>query len=307
MNDSIHAADLTGANAIPADWLVPDWPAPAQVHALCTTRSGGVSTGPFASLNPSLNVGDDAVKVLQNRELLALAMRALEAKNTQNSGAPSAAAAASAAQPLFLQQVHAVGVKLIDGCSPAGQHADASVTATPGVGCAIMVADCLPVMFSHATLPVVGAAHAGWRGLVGQGGVGVLETCFDAYADLVRQHVGAATSTADIAANTLAWLGPCIGQPVFEVGAEVREAFVAHDAGAGALFADGKPGKFYANLSGLARRRLAARGITQLYGNDGTEAWCTVSNPSRYFSHRRDGTPSGGTGRLVVCVWTSAS
>ncbi len=301
MNDCIHAADLTGANAIPADWLVPDWPAPAQVHALCTTRSGGVSSGLFGTTNLSLNVGDDAQHVLQNRELLAHTMRAIEAKNTS-------ASSTQPRQPVFVHQVHGTEVKYIDQCATSGQDADASVSNTPGMGCVVMAADCLPVLFSHTSLPVVGAAHAGWRGLVGSAGVGVLETCFDAYADLVRKHTGQQTlGRAQIAAQTLAWLGPCISQPEFEVGAEVRAAFVAHDATVASLFTDGKPGKYYANLSGLARHRLQRQGISQLYGNDGSAAWCTVRNPDRFFSHRRDGKPGilGGSGRFAACVWVA--
>ncbi len=286
----------------PADWIIPHWPAPQGVYALCTTRAGGRSSGLFGTTNLSLNVGDDATHVLQNRELLALSMSALEAKNTKNLPGPAAR------QPVFVSQVHGSVVKMIDLCNTGVQAADASVTDTPGLGCAVMAADCLPVLFSHASLPVVGAAHAGWRGLVGEGGVGVLETCFDAYAQLVRKHPGQAhASDADIAAHTLAWLGPCISQPEFEVGAEVQAAFVAHDATAAALFVDGKPGKFYANLSGLARHRLQRRGITQLFGNDGTESWCTVRNPDRFFSHRRDGKAGvqGGSGRFAACVWVA--
>lgn len=287
--------------AFPTDWIVPNWPAPQGVYALCTTRAGGSSTGLFGTTNLSLSVGDEQAHVLQNRELVARAMRALEAKNALNAAAPPAR------QPVFVSQVHGTDVKIIDLCNTGVQAADASVTDTPGLGCAVMAADCLPVLFSHASLPVVGAAHAGWRGLVGQGGVGVLETCFDAYAQLVRKHVGADVSDADIAAQTLAWLGPCISQPEFEVGAEVQAAFVAHDASAAALFADGKPGKYYANLSGLARHRLQRRGITQLFGNDGSEPWCTVRNPDRFFSHRRDGKPGvlGGSGRFAACVWVA--
>ena len=286
----------------PADWIIPHWPAPQGVYALCTTRAGGSSSGLFGTTNLSLNVGDDAIHVLQNRELLARSMSALEAKNTKNLPDPAAR------QPVFVSQVHGTVVKMIDLCNTGVQAADASVTDTPGLGCAVMAADCLPVLFSHASLPVVGAAHAGWRGLVGEGGVGVLETCFDAYAQLVRKHPSQAhASDADIAAHTLAWLGPCISQPEFEVGAEVQAAFVAHDATAAALFVDGKPGKFYANLSGLARHRLQRRGITQLFGNDGTEPWCTVRNPDRFFSHRRDGKPGvqGGSGRFAACVWVA--
>lgn len=294
-------------NAFPQDWIVPDWPAPARVHALCTTRKGGSSTGLFGTTNLSLNVGDEATHVLQNRALLAQAMRSLEAQNASKGIAGGAVTAASPSQPVFVRQVHGTDVKYIDQCATSGQDADASVSDTPGMGCAVMAADCLPVIFSHANLPVVGAAHAGWRGLVGQGGVGVLETCFAAYAELVRKHLGEDMSHADIAAQTLAWLGPCISQPEFEVGPEVQAAFVEHDASAAAFFAAGKPGKFQADLSALARHRLQRQGITQLYGNDSSPAWCTVRNPERFFSHRRDGVPGvqGGSGRFAACVWVA--
>lgn len=284
----------------PADWIIPDWPAPKGVYALCTTRAGGSSTGLFGTTNLSLHVGDEQAHVLSNRALLAQAMAALEARQA----APGSDVQAPR-QPVFVRQVHGTAVKYIDQCATSGQDADASVSDTPGMGCAVMAADCLPVLFSHARLPLVGAAHAGWRGLVGQGGVGVLETCFEAYAQLVRKQAGQSLTNAEIASQTLAWLGPCISQPEFEVGAEVRAAFVEHDASAAALFADGKPGKFYANLSGLARHRLQRMGITALYGNDGSEPWCTVRNPERFFSHRRDGQPGvlGGSGRFAACVW----
>ena len=286
----------------PADWIILDWPAPKGVYALCTTRAGGSSTGLFGSTNLSLHVGDEQAHVLSNRALLAQAMAALEARQA----APGSDVQAPR-QPVFVRQVHGTVVKYIDQCATSGQDADASVSDTPGMGCAVMAADCLPVIFSHANLPVVGAAHAGWRGLVGQGGVGVLETCFAAYAELVRKHLGEDMSHADIAAQTLAWLGPCISQPEFEVGPEVQAAFVEHDASAAAFFAAGKPGKFQADLSALARHRLQRQGITQLYGNDSSPAWCTVRNPERFFSHRRDGVPGvqGGSGRFAACVWVA--
>ncbi|GAB2482485.1 peptidoglycan editing factor PgeF [Comamonas humi] len=285
--------------ALPGDWLVPDWPAAPGVHALCTTRSGGVSSGPYASLNLSLNVGDEPAAVHENRARLAGAMLALQ--RSQGAGE------APAPQPVLLHQVHGAEVEYLDACSAGGSHADASVTATPGVGCAIMVADCLPVLFAHRHLPIVGAAHAGWRGLVGQGGVGVLETTFEAFRALAQQQQAPDAHQSIAPGDMLAWLGPCIGQAAFEVGAEVREAFVAHDAGADVLFAPGKPGKFQADLAGLARRRLQAMGIAALYGNDGSEPWCTVSNPARFFSHRRDGSPGvlGGSGRFGVCIWVA--
>lgn len=280
--------------AIPEDWLIPDWPAAPGVHALCSARSGGVSGGLYASLNLSLNVGDEPARVQENRSRLAAAMLALQRRQ----GADRAAAP----QPVLLHQVHGARVEYLDACSAGGSHADASVSATPGVGCAIMVADCLPVLFAHRHLPIVGAAHAGWRGLAGEDGVGVLESTFDAFQALAGKSAGQVAP-----GDVLAWLGPCIGQAAFEVGPEVRAAFVAHDAGADRLFAPGRPGKFQADLAGLARRRLQAMGISALYGNDGGQRWCTVGNPERFFSHRRDGRPGvpGGSGRFGACIWVA--
>ena len=289
-------------NDIPEDWLIPDWPAAAGVHALCTARSGGVSSGPnglYASMNLSLNVGDEPASVQENRRRLAAAMLSLQRRQGSSQ--------AAAPQPVLLQQVHGVGVEYLDACSVAGSHADASVTATPGVGCAVMAADCLPVLFAHRHLPIVGAAHAGWRGLVGQGGTGVLETTFEAFCALARKDQAQGAHQRIAPHDMVAWLGPCIGQAAFEVGAEVREAFVTHDAGANQLFSPGKPGKFHADLAGLARRRLQALGITALYGNDSSQRWCTVSNPQQFFSHRRDGSPGvlGGSGRFGACIWVA--
>lgn len=284
----------------PADWLLPQWPTPPGVFALCTTRGGGASEGLFGASNLSFNVGDEAGNVQRNRQLLAQAMQALESQAGRDS------AAAPLRQPVFVRQVHGRQVQMLgEGCGDE-QPADASVSDVPGLGCAVMAADCLPVLFSHQRLPVVGAAHAGWRGLLGKDGLGVLESCFAAYAQKLRQQPGqGAMSDAQIAAETLAWLGPCISQPAFEVGAEVQAAFVQEDSRCASLFTAGLPGKFFANLSGLARHRLQRLGIHQLYGNDGSQPWCTVANPARFFSHRRDGSPSGGTGRFAACIWVA--
>ncbi len=284
----------------PADWLLPQWPTPPGVFALCTTRQGGTSEGLFGTTNLSFNVGDVPAHVQNNRQLLAEAMQALEMQ------AGRGADNAPPRQPVFVRQVHGTHVQVLGEGGGNEQPADASVSDVPGLGCTVMAADCLPVLFCHQQLPVVGAAHAGWRGLLGQGGVGVLENCFAAYADRVRLQAGqAGLSDAQIAAQTIAWLGPCISQPAFEVGAEVRAAFVDADPDCGPLFAPGKPGKFFANLSGLARHRLQRLGLAELFGNDGSQDWCTVANPERFFSHRRDGSPTGGTGRFAACIWVA--
>jgi YfiH family protein len=139
----------------------------------------------------------------------------------------------------------------------------------------------------------VAAAHAGWRGLAGAGGQGVLETTY-------RTFRAPALDAIEVdATQIIAWLGPCIGPQAFEVGDEVRQAFVAHDPAAAAMFAAGVSGKWWANLAGLARQRLAVLGVQQVFGNDGSAAWCTVSQSSRFFSHRRDRV----SGRMAACIW----
>jgi len=247
------------------DWLIPQWPAPAKVRAVCTTRAGGRSVAPYDSLNLGEHVGDDPQAVGANRAVLA---RALDAR------------------PVFLQQVHGGGVVALDARTPHGIQADACYTRERGVACTIMVADCLPLLFSDAAGSFVAAAHAGWRGLAGQGGFGVLEALYAAVGVPARE--------------IMVWLGPCIGPQAFEVGEEVRSAFEAHDLRAASCFRPAAaPGKWLADLPALARQRLAALGIAQVYGNDGSAPWCTVANPSRFFSHRRDRV----SGRLAACIW----
>jgi polyphenol oxidase len=163
-------------------------------------------------------------------------------------------------------------------------RADACVTRERGIACTIMVADCLPVLFAAEDGSRVGAAHAGWRGLCG----GVLEA--------------AVTAISPQPSTLVAWLGPCIGPEAFEVGDEVRAAFMSHDTTSGQHFRPHRDGKWLADLAALARMRLNACGVTRLYGNDGngdTREWCTVSNPSRFFSHRRDRV----SGRFAAAVW----
>lgn len=247
--------------------LIPDWPAPPGVRAICTTREGGVSALPYDNLNLGDHVGDDPAAVRANRNLLAQA---------------------TGVRPVFLQQVHGAQVVALSVDTPDGTNADGCVTTQPGMACTIMVADCLPVLFADSRGRAVAAAHAGWRGLAGEGGAGVLE---NTHAQ-VRAAAGAG-------GEMLAWLGPCIGPTAFEVGDEVKAAFAAHDPASAALFRPHAPGKWLADLQGLARLRLAALGITRIYGNDGSDAWCTVGNPSRFFSHRRDRV----SGRFAACVW----
>lgn len=250
--------------------LTPDWPAPAGVRAVCTTRLGGVSVAPYASLNLGDHVGDDPAHVAANRAILQEAI---------------------GARPVFLNQVHGTAVLALDAATPNGTVADACFTDQPGVACTVMVADCLPVLFATADGRRVAAAHAGWRGLAGQGGLGILEAT-------VKQMQANHTKANDI----LAWLGPCIGPQAFEVGDEVRAAFTASNPLAGDCFKPLVPGKWLADLAGLARLRLRALGLSQIYGNDSSAAWCTAGNASRFFSYRRDRV----TGRIAASIWLGA-
>lgn len=257
---------------VPAGWLVPDWPVPATVRALCSAREGGVSAGPYASFNLGDHVGDDPAAVASNRRRFAEAL---------------------GAHPVFLKQVHGCGVVEVERGTPDGTEADACWTTSRGVACTIMVADCLPVLLADANGRAVAAAHAGWRGLVGEQGAGVLESLWAHWWPRI------AGSETEAARSTLAWLGPCIGPTAFEVGDEVRAAFKAADPASVRHFRAHLPGKWLADLPALARDRLARLGITQVHGNDGGTAWCTASEASRFFSHRRDRV----SGRLAAAVW----
>ena len=266
------------------DWLVPDWPAPAGVKAVFTSRAGGVSAMPFDSMNLGIHVGDLPASVDANRNLLKLATGTTRA--------------------VFLNQVHGVRVQLLDPATPDGQPADACVTAHRKLACTVMVADCLPVLMTSLDGARVAAAHAGWRGLAGShdaGGQGIIESVYASFSALAQyRHAQEAT-------KIIAWLGPCIGPAAFEVGEEVRAAFEARQPQAARCFVAVGPGKYLADLPGLARLRLQALGVAQVYGNDGSASWCTVGNPSRFFSHRRDaGVPGNGfatTGRMAACIW----
>lgn len=260
-----------------AGWIVPDWPAPARVHALSTTRHGGVSAAPYGladggtgGLNLGTHVGDDGVAVDTNRARLAARLPAM---------------------PRWLEQVHGCAVATAadaDDRAPGADavpRADASVATRAGHVCAIMTADCLPVLLCDVAGTVVGAAHAGWRGLC----AGVIE------ATLERMAPRAAA-----APQWLAWLGPAIGPTAFEVGAEVREAFLQaarpnERETVEAAFQPNVPGKYLADLYALARTRLARGGCTQVYGGDA----CTVTDAERFYSYRRDGV----TGRMATLVW----
>ncbi|MDD2685903.1 MAG: peptidoglycan editing factor PgeF [Gallionella sp.] len=235
--------------------IVPDWPAPANVKAMQTTRSGGVSNTPYASLNLGTHVGDVPRAVAYNRQQLSSLM-------------PS--------EPVWLEQVHGVVVANADaaGCLP---QADAAVARRKSSVCVVMTADCLPVLLCDDNGSVVGAAHAGWRGLC----EGVIEQTVRA--------MGVPPS------SLMAWLGPAISQAAFEVGAEVRAAFMQHDANAENAFVPAPENKFMADIYQLAKLRLQALGITRVYGGD----LCTYRDAGRFFSYRRE----GQTGRMGTFIW----
>lgn len=238
-----------------ADFLIPDWPAPDNVRALQTLRTGGCSPAPWNSFNLGDHVGDEAARVTANRALLRASLPA---------------------EPCWLRQVH--GISVVDAASAAvGVEADAACSRVAGAVCVVMTADCLPVLFCNRQGTVVAAAHAGWRGLL----AGVLENTL-------------ATMQCP-AGDVLAWLGPAIGPENFEVGDEVRSAFVKVDAGAEAAFQSQGQGKWLADLYALARRRLAAAGVVGVYGG----GLCTVADGDRFFSYRRDGV----TGRQASLIW----
>lgn len=243
-----------------------------------STRAGGVSTGPWASLNLGDHVGDDPAAVALNRQRLAAAL---------------------GVRPVFLRQVHGTRVVRVDAATPDGVEADACWTDAWGVACCVLVADCLPILLAAPGGTSVAAVHAGWRGLAGEAGQGVLESLCQAWP--------AAREPAQRRAIRV-WIGAAIGPAAFEVGPEVRAAFAAaHPDDAGA-FVPGAPGtdRWRADLPWLARARLQRLGFGAIAGHDGAPSWCTVSNPSRFFSHRRDARRLGSSGRLAAAVWRSA-
>ncbi len=261
-----------------AQTMLADGAWPVGIKALFTLRGGGASSAPFDSWNLGDHVGDDFACVQANRQLLAQRV---------------------AAKPVFLRQVHGTHVVRLTPSTPDGVEADACWTDSPGVVCTIMVADCLPLLFSAADGSSVAAVHAGWRGLVGEDGHGVLEA-------LLAQWPAAQTPAQR--AGLKVWLGPCIGPQAFEVGPEVRAAFVAVLPEAEHCFQSLPPTpqgvqKYRADLRALAQQRLRALGVRHIGGNDGSLPWCTVQQASRFFSHRRDARRLGSTGRMAACIW----
>lgn len=283
-------------------WEPVQWPAPAGVKAAMTTRQGGVSAPPFGSFNLGDHVGDDPRCVVANRQRLAHVL---------------------GVQPVFLKQVHGIHAEHLHAHTPHGTVADACVTQSLGLACTVMVADCLPVLLTDAAGRTVAAAHAGWRGLAGVGqpdGQGVLAATLKKFSRISladqAQHAtdfDSGKGGADWLAGCVAWLGPCIGPGAFEVGPEVRQAFMASGLAPQEVAACVEPvpgvaGKYRAHLAALARLQLQrlGLGLGQIHGNDGSGAWCTVTQSARWFSHRRDAGSLGSTGRMAACVWLEA-
>ena len=237
-------------------WFEPDWPLPPGVRALQTMRCGGVSSGPWSGFNLGDHVGDDPAAVAANRAALAGYI---------------------GCNPRWLRQVHGTAVRDLDRRTTVVREADAALARQVGQVCVVMTADCLPVLLCADDGSVVGAVHAGWRGLL----AGVIEAAIREMAAPGR-HI-------------LAWLGPAIGPTAFEVGDEVRAAFVAADAAAAPCFHPSPGGRWLADLYRLARLRLAGSGVLNVAGGDE----CTLRDAARFYSYRRDGV----TGRMATLIW----
>ncbi len=236
-------------------FLFPDWPAPAGVHAATTLRSGGVSGGAYKSLNPALHVGDDSEAVMQNRRII-----------RENLALP--------AEPVWLEQIH--GNQVVKAAAVATPpQADASYADTPGVVCVVMTADCLPLLFCSLDGTRIAAVHAGWRGLL----AGVIHNTVAALGDN----------------ELLIWLGPAIGPDTFEVGEEVRAAFVHKSPAFAEAFRPQSGRKWLADIYQLARIELHALGLTNLFGGQ----FCTLTEADRFYSYRRDTV----TGRMATLIW----
>ena len=241
------------------DWIRADWPAPANIVAGTTTRNGGVSSGRYASLNLGAHVGDQPEHVVENRRRFVGMCDLPE-------------------EPYWLQQVHGIqvvraGAREVEVGPP---EADAAIGRGIGDSCAVMTADCVPILLCSTDGDEIAAVHAGWRGLAG----GVVAATLD--------EMSAAPS------SLIAWLGPAISQDSFEVGDDVRGAFTALDAESAACFRTNDRGRWQADLYGLARMWLAAAGVTAVHGGE----YCTVADPQRFFSHRRD----GSCGRMATFI-----
>jgi YfiH family protein len=257
-------------------YLTPVWDAPANVHVAMTLRTGGVSAGQFASLNPATHVNDDLAAVTENRALI-----------KQILNLPS--------EPVWLNQVHSdvvinldlPGFKNLKGL----ENADASFTSQSGVVCAVMTADCLPLAFCSKDGEKIAAVHAGWKGLL----AGVITNTVAALLDTTPDLSGFKNLKGLKPSDLLVWLAPAIGAEKFEVGSEVRELFIQKNPAFAAAFRPAAPEKYLADIYQLAKIELAGLGVTQIVGGE----FCTVSDPERFYSYRRD----NSTGRMATLIW----
>lgn len=267
--------------------LTPQWSVSPWIRSAFSLRAGGVSEGGHGALNLGTHVGDDLSRVKENRQRLKEVL-----------GLPT--------EPLWLKQVHGTTVfharashREMTAAGVDGEthppEADAVITAEEGLVLAVQVADCLPILFATDDGRWIGAAHAGWRGLVS----GVIEATVSAMQAAAMQAAAMQAADAPIGPENIhAWLGPCIGQQSFEVGAEVREAFLAAGDPDGA-FVENSQGRWQADLVLLAQRRLQRLGVTRISGGQ----WCTASEPERFFSHRRESQAGGQSGRMAALIW----
>jgi len=239
---------------VKSNFPTPDWQVPANVRVLVTTRAGGISVAPWDGCNLGDHVGDDPAAVAENRRRLRAHLPG---------------------EPVWLKQVH--GVRCIDAEVAGSNEADAAFTRAPSVVCAVLTADCLPVLLCDMAGSVVAAAHAGWRGLA----AGIIESTVRSL-DVPGEQI-------------MAWLGPAIGPDNFEVGDEVREAFVSHDPQAASAFAQRSNGQWLCDIYQLAQQRLAVLGVCRIASAD----FCTVRDAERFYSYRRDGV----TGRMASLIW----
>ncbi|MDD5460296.1 MAG: peptidoglycan editing factor PgeF [Methylococcales bacterium] len=255
-------------------WLVPNWPAPANIHAAATLRIGGMSEGIYAGLNAASHVGDDPERVRQNRQIIAEMLDLPD-------------------EPVWLDQVHSNRVvkaqnpPFTKGDRGDLQQADASYTDESGVVCAVMTADCLPLLICSTDGAQVAAIHAGWRGLLAR----VISNTVAA----MRNSAISSRCGRDGSEDLIVWLGPAIGPDCFEVGAEVHEAFLEKSAEFDSAFKEQGGGKWLADIYQLARIELAGLNIFNVYGGDN----CTVTEHDRFYSYRRD----GQTGRMATLIW----
>lgn len=237
----------------PDYWLIPDWPAPINIHAGTTLRNGGISLPPYDSLNLAEHVGDAPAAVAENRQQLNLP-----------------------AKPIWLKQTHSTRIIDATRCTPGQTEADGSYTSQPCIICAVLTADCLPLLICNKKGTQVAAVHAGWRGLA----AGIIETALEKFTDHYTE--------------LLTWLGPAIGPDHYEVGNEVRGIFLAQQPAARTAFT-AQQEKWRMDIYHLARQRLQALGLTAIYGGN----HCTYRQQEQFYSYRRDGI----TGRMASVIW----